>query len=158
MGFPKPKARERLTVSGVVRLDDVVRETATVTDRPALSLRPFPDGLHRLLAAADDALPRRAARGAARGAGARAPTRGAPATSAPSGGDVWAEDLPQLLGVLVVQVDFVGDAVKSILNGLICFGAVEVVNEGDDRSLCHSTGLSGRRSGSQLETPINSFV
>src|SRR5450631_3870957 len=109
--------------------DQLVRYPATVLDCDALTLGPVPD------------------LGGARPAGPRSPASPAATGTAalPCGLDERRDGLPELLGVLRVQVDLVLRAAEGELDGAVCLAAVYVICEYDLRALRHRGLLHSRR-------------
>src|SRR5215217_1000659 len=125
------------SVGRFVRLDDGLGDPAALCDLVAVGPRPLLDGLRLLGVALARGRAATALRRYVRGTGGAA----AATADAPGVGDVDPHRITQLLGVLVGQVDLVGGAVETKRDRLalvvrdLC--SVDVVDELDDRALCH---------------------
>src|SRR3954454_23187278 len=104
-------------MSGVVGLDDVVGQAASVADCPAFGLGPVPDGLESFPA------PGHNATGVARRGRAGAPSAGTgTAPGASRRCDVGSKDFTQVVCVLARQVYLVLYAVECEGDGVLGFG------------------------------------
>src|SRR5215218_10124560 len=123
-----PSPLRHRSATGLVRLDDRLRDAAAVADLVAALACPLADR-GRLLTV-------RASRLLGRCSLLLAPPAAASARLA-SDADVWREGVAEFGSVVVRQVDLVVPALEGEVEGARCVRAVEVVDEPHGRLLCH---------------------
>jgi DNA-binding transcriptional LysR family regulator len=126
LGNLLPRVLRPAGVLRLVRLDDLGRDAATVVDRDPVFLGP----------PADVRGPLTVVRGTAAASG---PTAGTADTALARLLHVRREHLAKLVRVFRSEINFVGDPVKRETHRLVGRLAVDVIEEPNDRFLCHVT-------------------